>query len=143
METYILQTNSLDKRPRGPKGASSWLLSMMSTRSWHAGEVAGITLARTESSTSQMTLEERDKVVDKLIEAVHRACQDRDDIAHRGALWRATALLIDMPGKFASTIITINKQIMCEIYIFISLISHNLCFQGYTDDCCMQSHVHK
>ncbi|XP_012059018.1 PREDICTED: phosphatidylinositol 4-kinase alpha [Atta cephalotes] len=93
-------TNSLDKRPRGPKGASSWLLSMMSTRSWHAGEVAGmLALARTESPIAEMTLEEcRDKVVERLIEAVRRACQDRDDTTHRGALWRATALLISMPG---------------------------------------------
>lgn len=75
---------------------------MMSTRSWHAGEVAGmLALARTESPISEISLEEcRDKVVERLIEAVRRACQDRDDTAHRGALWRATALLISMPGKF-------------------------------------------
>lgn len=102
MQQCILQTNSLDKRPRGPKGASSWLLSMMSTRSWHAGEVAGmLALARTESPTAEMSLEKsRNKVVDRLIEAVHRACQDRNDAAHRGALWRATALLISMPGVY-------------------------------------------
>lgn len=74
---------------------------MMSTRSWHAGEVAGmLALARTESPTAEMTLEKcRDKVINRLIEAVHRTTQDRDNIAHRGALWRATALLISMPGK--------------------------------------------
>lgn len=60
-----------------------------------------LALARTESPTTNVTLEEcRDKVVERLIEAVRRACQDRDDIIHRGALWRATALLISMPGKF-------------------------------------------
>lgn len=60
-----------------------------------------LALARTESPTTDVSLEEcRDKVVERLIEAVRRACQDRDDITHRGALWRATALLISMPGKF-------------------------------------------
>lgn len=60
-----------------------------------------LALARTESPTAEMTLEEcRDKVVERLIEAVRRTCQDRDNTAHRGALWRATALLISMPGKF-------------------------------------------
>lgn len=82
------------------KGASSWLLTMMSTRSWHAGEVAGmLALARTESPTTEMSLEEsRNKVVNRLIEGVRRACQDRDEPTHRGALWRATALLISMSG---------------------------------------------
>lgn len=63
-----------------------------------------LALARTESPTTETSLEEsRDKVVERLIEAVRRACQDRNDAAHRGALWRATALLISMPGKYGSS----------------------------------------
>ncbi|KZC07783.1 Phosphatidylinositol 4-kinase alpha [Dufourea novaeangliae] len=83
LEFVDLATNSLDKRPRGPKGASSWLLLMMSTRSHYAGEIAGIS---------------RNKVVDQLIDAVWMACRSRNDVKHRSALWRATALLISMPG---------------------------------------------
>lgn len=74
---------------------------MMSTRSRYAGEIAGILyLARTESSTSEIPLEEsRNKVIDLLIEAVWISCRARNDLEHRSALWRATALLISMPGN--------------------------------------------
>ncbi|XP_015180131.1 PREDICTED: phosphatidylinositol 4-kinase alpha isoform X1 [Polistes dominula] len=93
-------TNSLDKRPRGPKGASSWLFSMMAMRLWHAGEVAGmVALARSEFPTNKMSIEEsRVAVVQQLIDAVWSACRESNDLQHRGALWRATALLISMPG---------------------------------------------
>ncbi|KAG7197176.1 hypothetical protein KM043_007256 [Ampulex compressa] len=94
------ETVSLDKRPHGSKGASSWLLFMMSVRCRYAGEVEGmLALARTETATGEASLEEcRNKVVDRLIEAVWQACRDGNDHEHRGALWRATALLISMPG---------------------------------------------
>lgn len=95
-------TNSLDKKPRGPTGAISWLLTMMSTRSWHAGEVAGMLLATANSPNSPIepSLEEnRNKVVDRLVEDVWQACEDKNDLKHRGALWRTTALLISTPGN--------------------------------------------
>lgn len=74
---------------------------MMSTRARYAGEIAGmLSLAQTESSTSEISFEEsRNKVVDLLIDAVWMACRSRNDVAHRSALWRATALLISMPGN--------------------------------------------
>lgn len=74
---------------------------MMSTRSRYAGEIAGmLSLAQTESSTSEISFEEiRNKVVDLLIDAVWIACRARNDVTHRSALWRATALLISMPGN--------------------------------------------
>lgn len=77
---------------------------MMSTRSRYAGEIAGmLSLAQTEFSTSEISFEEsRNKVIDLLIEAVWMACRSRDggnDAKHRSALWRATALLISMPGN--------------------------------------------
>ncbi|XP_034943088.1 phosphatidylinositol 4-kinase alpha [Chelonus insularis] len=94
-----MNTNSLDKR-REHKGASSWLLSMMSRRSWYAGEVTGmLALARAESPSTETRAEEgRNIVVDRVIAAVHHACKSKNDSLHQGALWRATALLISMPG---------------------------------------------
>lgn len=107
----------MDKRCRG-KGASSWLLSMMSTRSWYAGEVAGmLNLARGESPSSENTNESsRNAVADRLIDAVSRACHERNDKQHRGALWRATSLLISVPGLHLKTFTTI--RIEKEIYQF-------------------------
>ncbi|XP_076762003.1 phosphatidylinositol 4-kinase III alpha isoform X5 [Xylocopa sonorina] len=108
----IPNTNSLDKRPRGPKGASSWLLSMMSTRSRYAGEIAGmLSLAQTESSTSEISFEEiRNKVVDLLIDAVWMTCRSRNDVKHHSALWRATALLISMPGTHRRLLHTVASS---------------------------------
>ena len=73
---------------------------MMSTRSWHAGEVAGmLNLARGESPLSENT----NRQADRLIDAVSLACEERNDKQHRGALWRATALLISSPGLYFIT----------------------------------------
>ncbi|XP_066584253.1 phosphatidylinositol 4-kinase alpha isoform X2 [Prorops nasuta] len=93
-------TNSLDKRPRGAKNATSWFLSLMTRRAWHAGEVAGmLDLACTESPTSEDVVEKsKDKVVDRLIDAVWKACRNNANKEHRSALWRATALLVSTPG---------------------------------------------
>ncbi|XP_011307555.1 phosphatidylinositol 4-kinase alpha isoform X2 [Fopius arisanus] len=93
-------TNSLDKRPRGTKGASSWLLSMMSRRSWYAGEVTGmLALAHAETSSEEQSLEDgRRIVIDRVIGAVEHACHSQNDKLHQAALWRATALLISIPG---------------------------------------------
>ncbi|XP_031784727.1 phosphatidylinositol 4-kinase alpha isoform X2 [Nasonia vitripennis] len=88
-------TSSLDKRPRA-KDANSWLLSMMTTRSWYAGEVAGmLNLVRGESPTESDSMK---ALVNRLVEEILRACRNRDDNEHRRALWRATALLISIPG---------------------------------------------
>lgn len=103
----------MDKRPRGPKGASSWLFSMMAMRLWHAGEVAGmVALARSEFPAHQMSIEKsRMTVVNQLIDDVWHACRENNDLQHRGALWRATALLISMPGN-------------CLIYIIRCIINN-------------------
>lgn len=93
-----LNTNSLDKRV---KGANSWLLSMMTTRSWYAGEVTGMmNLVRGDAPTEKQpsTKESTDMVVDRLIDELSRACRNQNDDQHHGALWRATALLISIPG---------------------------------------------
>lgn len=74
---------------------------MMAMRLWHAGEVAGmVALARSEFPAHQMSIEKsRVTVVNQLIDDVWHACRENNDLQHRGALWRATALLISMPGN--------------------------------------------
>ncbi|XP_053985852.1 phosphatidylinositol 4-kinase alpha isoform X1 [Hylaeus volcanicus] len=123
-------TNSLDKRPRCPKGASSWLLSMMSTRSRYAGEIAGILyLAQTESSTTEIPLEEnRNKVIDLLIEAVWMSCRTRNDLKHRSSLWRATALLISMPGIHRRLLHTVASS-QIELFTAASMTTAVECWQ--------------
>jgi hypothetical protein len=41
---------------------------------------------------------EKGNLIETLIQAVMKACRNKDNIAHRGALWRATAMLINTPG---------------------------------------------
>jgi hypothetical protein len=41
---------------------------------------------------------EKDSLIDTLIQAVRKACHNKDNEAHRAALWRATAMLINTPG---------------------------------------------
>ncbi|XP_033211468.1 phosphatidylinositol 4-kinase alpha isoform X3 [Belonocnema kinseyi] len=135
-------TNSMDKRSRA-KGASSWLLSMMSTRSWYAGEVAGmLNLARSESPSSENINEaSRNAVADRLIDAVSRACHERNDKQHRGALWRATSLLISVPGTHRPLLHTVawshvelftdtamSTAIDCWQWIFTTRPDLKLCF---------------
>ncbi|XP_058809461.1 phosphatidylinositol 4-kinase alpha isoform X2 [Phymastichus coffea] len=91
-------SNSLDKRPR-MKGASSWLLLLMTTRSWYAGEVAGIlNLVRGDTPDQPSDEEITNTVVNRLIDELWRACRKGDENEHHSALWRATALLISIPG---------------------------------------------
>lgn len=73
---------------------------MMSMRSFYAGEVNGmLAQERRESPTVENSEECRNAVIERLIEAVWRSCQAKNNKQHRGALWRATALLISIPGK--------------------------------------------
>ncbi|XP_011503997.1 PREDICTED: phosphatidylinositol 4-kinase alpha-like, partial [Ceratosolen solmsi marchali] len=96
-------TNSLDKQSRA-KGASSWLFSMMTTRSWYAGEVAGmLNLVRGETLRKEQHSSDKESinmVVNRLVDELWRACRNRDENEHHCALWRATALLISIPGIF-------------------------------------------
>ncbi|XP_015600220.1 phosphatidylinositol 4-kinase alpha isoform X2 [Cephus cinctus] len=101
-----LNTNSLDKRSRNGKSGGSWLISMMSTRSRYAGEVAGMLALdkgdtpSPESANVGFSKETQGEslVVDRLIKAVWKACQNKNEVEHRRGLWRATALLITIPG---------------------------------------------
>ncbi|XP_012288489.1 phosphatidylinositol 4-kinase alpha [Orussus abietinus] len=98
-----LPANTLDKRLVDAK-TKSWLLSMMSTRSWYAGEVAGMLNLPYEVADGEASNKGTDEEVpfthvsDLLIDLLTKAGRARDDAQHRGALWRATALLIAIPG---------------------------------------------
>jgi hypothetical protein len=41
---------------------------------------------------------EKGSLINTLIQAVMKACHNKDNVAHRAALWRATAMLIKTPG---------------------------------------------
>lgn len=93
----------MDKRARA-KGASSRLLSMMSTRSWYAGEVAGmLNLAEDKTQASNSINHEGQNIVaDRLIAAVSKACLEGNNEEHRSALWRTTSLLISVSGIYCT-----------------------------------------
>lgn len=57
------------------------------------GEISGM-LIQLEGKSE----EEKDVLIEKLIQAVRKACHDKDKEAHRNALWRATAMLVNTPG---------------------------------------------
>ena len=91
----VEQISTLDKRPRCVKSDSSRFVSSLSLRSRYAGEVNGM-LIEMEGKTEG----ERGCLMETLIRAVRKACRDKDNIAHRAALWRATAMLIKTPGMY-------------------------------------------
>lgn len=97
--TTTVLTSTLDKRARA-KGTNSRLLSMMSTRSWYAGEVAGmLSLAEDKSQSPNGTNHVgQNTVAERLIDTVSKACEEGNDKEHRSALWRTTALLISISG---------------------------------------------
>lgn len=73
---------------------------MMSTRSWYAGEVAGmLSLAEDKSQSPNGTNHVgQNTVAERLIDTVSKACEEGNDKEHRSALWRTTALLISISG---------------------------------------------
>ena len=77
----------------------------MTTRSWYAGEVAGmLNLVRGEIIRKEEQYQEREStntVVTRLIDELWRACRNQDENEHYSALWRATALLISIPGMIS------------------------------------------
>lgn len=88
-----LQINTLDKRPRCVKSDSSRFVSSLSLRSRYAGEVNGMLIELEGKSEG-----EKGSLIGTLIQAVRKACRNKDNKAHRAALWRATAMLINTPG---------------------------------------------
>jgi hypothetical protein len=44
--------------------------------------------------------EEKNVLIEMLIQDVRKACQDKNRNAHRDALWRATAMLVNTPGIY-------------------------------------------
>ncbi|CAD6207905.1 GSCOCG00003162001-RA-CDS [Cotesia congregata] len=122
-------TNSLDKR-RDNKSASSWLLSMMSRRSWYAGEVTGmLALARAESPSSETSPDEgRSIVIERVISAVRHTCQSRNDNLHQSALWRATALLISMPGLHRRLLHVVASS-QTELFTHTAMLTAVECWQ--------------
>jgi phosphatidylinositol 4-kinase len=76
---------------------------MMTTRSSYAGEVAGM-LNRVRGEITYKQQDFCDKkstntLVNQLIDELWRACRNKDENEHHCTLWRATALLISIPGK--------------------------------------------
>ncbi|XP_023707312.1 phosphatidylinositol 4-kinase alpha isoform X2 [Cryptotermes secundus] len=92
-----LSINTLDKRPRCVKSDSSRFVSSLSLRSWYAGEVNGMLIELERKSEG-----EKGSLIGTLIQAVRKACHNEDNKAHRAALWRATAMLINTPGVYRS-----------------------------------------
>ncbi|XP_023247195.1 phosphatidylinositol 4-kinase alpha isoform X2 [Copidosoma floridanum] len=88
--------------PSTVSNAKGHLLSMMTTRSWYAGEVAGmLNLVKSESSIKDQQRSDEENantLVNRLMDELWRACRNKDENEHRSALWRATALLISIPG---------------------------------------------
>lgn len=62
-------------------------------RSQYAGEVNGM-LIQVEGKSEG----EKNNLIETLIQAVREACHNKDNEAHRNALWRTTAMLINTPG---------------------------------------------
>nr|CAD7260807.1 unnamed protein product [Timema shepardi] len=85
------ESSMLNKRPRCVKSDSSRFVSSLSLRSRYAGEIGGLLVDVTGDDG-------RLKLIQHLIHSVWQACKQRSNAAHRGALWRATAMLISTPG---------------------------------------------
>lgn len=57
------------------------------------GEISGM-LIQLEGKSE----EEKNVLIETLIQAVRKACNDKNNEAHRNTLWRATAMLVNTPG---------------------------------------------
>lgn len=90
LHSASLSNSTLEKRPRCVKTDSTFI-SILNLRSKYAGEVAGILSA-------YKCVRETENLIDKFMMEVWEACKLRDDQKHRGALWRATAILVSMPA---------------------------------------------
>nr|CAD7405817.1 unnamed protein product [Timema poppensis] len=91
IQSSPLSSSMLNKRPRCVKSDSSRFVSSLSLRSRYAGEIGGLLVDVTGDDG-------RLKLIQHLIHSVWQACKQRSNAAHRGALWRATAMLISTPG---------------------------------------------
>ncbi|XP_063216675.1 phosphatidylinositol 4-kinase alpha isoform X2 [Bacillus rossius redtenbacheri] len=93
-----LSTSTLDKRPRCVKSDSSRFVSTLNLRGRHAGEVAGMLAGIAAEDGSGEAGRARSVLLARLVDDVWSACAQRSNAAHRGALWRATAMLISTAG---------------------------------------------
>jgi hypothetical protein len=75
------------------KSDTSHFVSSLSLRSQYTGEVNGMLFVLERKGEV-----EKGNLINMLIQAVRKACCNKDNIAHREALWRATAMLINTPG---------------------------------------------
>ena len=89
--TVMFQISTLDKQPHSLKSDS--FVASLCLRIRYVGEITGM-LIQLEGKSE----EEKDVLIDKLIQGVRKACRDKDNEAHRNALWRATAMLVNTPG---------------------------------------------
>uniref|UniRef100_W4VRQ0 Phosphatidylinositol 4-kinase alpha n=1 Tax=Corethrella appendiculata TaxID=1370023 RepID=W4VRQ0_9DIPT len=78
------------KRPHCINSDTSKFVSVLCLRSKYAGEVSGF--------LSVLDDEDKKGLADRLVREVWDACNEKNDIKHRGALWRATAYLILCSG---------------------------------------------
>lgn len=65
----------------------------LSLRSRYAGEVNGMLIELEVNNQG-----EKGSLIETLIQDVMKACRSKDNVAHRAALWRATAMLVNTPG---------------------------------------------
>jgi phosphatidylinositol 4-kinase A len=78
------------KRPNCINSDTSRFVSVLCLRSKYAGEISGL--------LSVLDEEAKNGLADRLVRDVWEACKDKNDVKHRGAVWRATAYLILCSG---------------------------------------------
>ncbi|KAJ8666201.1 hypothetical protein QAD02_007863 [Eretmocerus hayati] len=93
--------SSLDKKNR-KKTTGACLFSTITTRSWYAGEVAGmLKLVRANNSLLDeypSQDEALEMVTQRLLIELANACRDQDYTEYSSTIWRSTALLVNVPG---------------------------------------------
>lgn len=88
-----LSISTQDKQPHSLKSDS--FVASLCLRIRYVGEISGM-LIQLEGKSE----EEKEVLIEMLIRDVRKACHDRDNEAHRSALWRATAMLVNTPGMY-------------------------------------------
>ncbi|KAK7078017.1 Phosphatidylinositol 4-kinase alpha, partial [Halocaridina rubra] len=84
-------SSSMDKRQKGMSDLTSSFMKSLSLRTHYQGEISGLLLMVTDEA-------ERDRLVQKLMDGIKRACENCKEIDFRQGLWRATGLLIATEG---------------------------------------------
>ncbi|XP_067015107.2 phosphatidylinositol 4-kinase alpha [Anabrus simplex] len=124
LQSAPLSTSMLDKRPNCVKSDSFRFVSSLSLRSRYSGEVAGMFI----EAKSLGLKEDRQSYITKVVQAVWTACKEQDSLAHRGALWRATAMLISTPGVYRQLLHVVAWS-QVELFTEITMTTAIECWQ--------------